>query len=189
MAEFAHAGDEQEALLVVAVLQHAVEALEAIQDLAHVLVGDVVEDGLVVLVNEDDDLSALGQLVDQLREAEPRGLLRQGNRMLFSQRPHLAHEVSGQLPEGVRDDAVVPEAQMDDGIDLPVVGLVIERQALEQVLLPLEDGLQGRNQQRLAKAPRARQKISRVAWPNEVPDILRFVHIQEISLDQFLKIE
>ena len=76
---------------------------------------------------------------------------------------------------------------MYDRVFFPLVWLVVERQPLEQLPLPLEDGLQCREQQRLAKTARTGQEIHSHGGPDQLPDVLSLVHIEEISLDQFLE--
>ena len=69
----------------------------------------------------------------------------------------------------------------------PVVRLVVKREPLEEFPLPLEDGLQRRDQQRLPEAARTRQEVQFLRRPDQLPDILRLVHIQEVALDQILE--
>ena len=100
---------------------------------------------------------------------------------------HLVKQIVIGLLDRVLHGAVVPEAQVDDGVSLPIVGLVVKRQPPEELTLPLEDGLERREQQRLPEAARAGEEIHRLGGPDQPPDMLRLVHIEEVPQDQILE--
>ena len=101
---------------------------------------------------------------------------------------YFAHQIFWQLLKGIRDNAVVPETQMDDGILFPVVWFVINRQALKQLPLSQKDGLQSGDKQRLAEAPRARQKKGFPRRVDQTPQVFRLVDVQIISRAQLFKV-
>ena len=183
MGEFAHAGHQDEAEHLRLLLDHGVEHLERRQEVWAALLGDVAQDGLVVLVQEDDDVALpVMERLDELVEHRVGGVLRERDAMAFGLLPE--HEPEPLLHLLHRAEVAPPHVQMDDRVDVPAVVLVVEGKPPEQLPTPLEDGLQRRDQQRLPEAARARQEVQALGGPDQPPDVLRLVHIEEIPLDQ-----
>lgn len=60
MAEFADACDKDQTLQAVAILQNAVESLQAALDIFDIRIQDVVKNRLVIFINQNDDFPFLG---------------------------------------------------------------------------------------------------------------------------------
>ena len=67
---------------------------------------------------------------------------------------------------------------------LPLEGLVVDGQPLEQIAIPQKNLLERRERQRLAETPRPRQEVHPLRRLNELPDQLRLVDVQEAALDE-----
>jgi len=178
--EHAHAGDEDEADVLGAVLDHAVKPLQTVP------VGprprrvvERIKDGPVVLVHEDHGAPARPAV--QVVEKRPQtlgGRVRAGHRIQSGR-------VSGQLQlraDAARDvlRAIVlpPKAQPQHRVGDGPVPAVMDGKSPEQVLPPLEEGLDRVQQQALAEPPGPGQEVM-PPLVHKPPDERRLVDVIE----------
>ena len=118
-----------------------------------------VEDRLVVLVDQHHDppAGAFVQRLQQMPETGRRGLAAGGN----PKRPLQVAQPRRRLPRELAGFAEVTaaEAEADDGMADRPVPPVVNLKASEQGFGPLEQLLDGVEQQALAEPPRARQEV------------------------------
>ena len=160
LAELGHAGQEGEANMGVAVLDDRIEVAQAIaQCPSGVGGGEVVEDGLVVFVDQNDHPLATGGmgLANQLPETAGQGRLsaNQAQGLLIDGKQFTDFQV--QLGR-IADDRPA-KAQADDRKAPAPVPAVMNRQAAEQGLVAGEKFAQGIQEQGFAEPPRPGEEV------------------------------
>ena len=161
LAEFAHPGEEGEADVGIRVLDHRVQVPQPVADLpSGVRVAEVVEDGLVVLIHQHHHTLAVSGLggLDQLAEAaddvlgvtadHPKGLL-----VLTQQRQDAPVKLRAAL------DHPAAETEAHHRKAPPPVPSPMGLEPAEQGLVAGEELSEGVEEQRLAEAPGAREKV------------------------------
>ena len=161
LAELGNAGEQHEGQVRVGILEHAIEVLQPLAQLVGALgLQQVVEDRLVILVDQHHDAFAMsGVGVANQRRKLP------GNVGLAIQR----YPQALTLPEQLITDAniqrlavlqhAIAKAQPDHRMAALPLPLVVDIKPMEKRLAPLEEAGQGIQQQALAEAPRAREKV------------------------------
>lgn len=159
-AGFGDSGEEGEAEVAVAAFERSVEGFEGVAEGGlEGLVADGLEEGLVVLVDEHDDVSAgfFGGPPDDALEAEGGGCLAGSG------------AVEG-LPgaEGVVEDVVQlggcvvllgVEVEVEDGVDGPLLLQPLHGESGEEFLAAREVGLEGGYEEAFPEAAGAAQKV------------------------------
>ena len=185
MAELTDPGDKGKTQLSFKRLYYGIKAFQVGQYLLYFRLSDVVQEGLVVFVQQDDDLALLRQGPNQLPEHFFRLSRGDGHVMIFGTFP----DETAQAVPCFLSPAEVPavQIQMDYGVRLPVVRLVVNGQALEEFFLSLENSLQRGDGQRLPEPAGAGEKIGLPGRVDQLPDVLGLVDIEIPLLAEFLK--
>ena len=172
--ELAHARDEAEPDVRVAVLDHGVKSPQVVAVGArHLRRVQRVEDRLVVLVDQHHHAPprALVQRPDQVAQT-PSGRIGDARRVV--QRAQAILHFRTQIAVGREVSAA--EAHTHDGVAHRPVPPLVYREPLEKLLAALEQLLQRIQERALAEAARTRQEVVR-APGDQTPDVARLVDV------------
>ena len=177
LSELGNPGEQGELDAAVHGLQHPVEGFQRVAEFAlQVVVADGLQQGLVVLVDEDGHALAglFAGTTKYAGKTQCKGAFR---RRRSVQVFPLGYIVIQNLVQTVRC-IVLPDVQvqMQHGAFHPVLLQPFHRQSLKEFPLALEVGFQCREKQALAEAARAAQEVITTA-AHQLVDKSRFVYI------------
>ena len=77
---------------------------------------------------------------------------------------------------------------MNDRVWFPVIRLIVDGKSLEEFLLPLKDGFERGDGQRLPEPTRTRKKIGFPGRIDHPPDVFSLINVEIPLADEFFEI-
>lgn len=182
MTEFCDSCDKSEADAVGSSFYGRVKSFQVTENRLLFRLTDVVQNRRVVLIDKDHRRSSLRCIENQIPKLSLRIIAARDN----TKRIRTVFQRINQSVFELFDGRTFPAAhiQMNDGVRLPVIRLVINGKPPEKLFLSLKEGLQGGNCQRLPETARTGEKIHGICRFNQFPDVFRFIDIQKAAVPQ-----